>query len=147
MPALFHFARCHLFNHMLATFLFVCFWPQAATHTCTWRHKCSGLVIGKTHHGFIFFCWPLPFLPDWSGSSRFWWISLITLFIFTSIKNLGTDTLHDDLWTIIIPVNKRTVFPSLSRILSFQQWWYFFKLNWTFFFVSGKPLAFWEVMK
>lgn len=123
---------CSLFNHVLAMFLFVCFWPQAATHTRTWRHylKCSGLVIGKTRW---FFFWPLPFLPDWSGSSRFWWISLITLFIFTSIKNLGTDTLHDDLWTIIIPVNKRTPFPSLSRILYFQQWRYCFKRNWKVF--------------
>lgn len=134
MPALFHFAHCHLCNHVLAMFLFVCFWPQAATHTRTWRHKCSGLVIGKTPWIFFFFFWPLPFLPDWSGSSRFWWISLITLFIFTSIKNLKTDTLHDDLWTIIIPVNKGTAFPSLSRILSFQQWRYFFKRNWKVFF-------------
>lgn len=83
-----------------------------------WHLKCNGFAIGKTHQGFC----PFPFTPVWSGSSRFWWISLITLFIFTSIKNLGTDTPHDDLWTIIFSVNKRMTFPSLCRISSFLQW-------------------------
>lgn len=118
-----------------ASHVFVCLFLTSGSNTHTYlTPQVQRLSHRKNTMDFFFFFWPLPFLPDWSGSSRFWWISLITLFIFTSIKNLETDTLHDDLWTIIIPVNKGTAFPSLSRILSFQQWRYFFKRNWKVFF-------------
>lgn len=57
--------------------------PRAnVTFTSTWRrHKCGGTIIGMVAF-FIFF--PPP-SSKWSGTVRFWQISLITLFTLTSI--------------------------------------------------------------